>query len=167
MAPLALPHCLGLPYWHHQLVLICYPHQPESHQLSLQNTLVVSELETSGPIDRTPGTPGSDKNRLSKNSFALCILLHIVNLTQPLLIFGIFAPAFFFGTFDSIQTVELVIIHTTVHDVIVHQLHCLRKHSDDWWDLRLSPKPYLWYFQPGGQMIMTNVNNYEQWVPSN
>ena len=39
MAPLALPHCLGLPYGHHQLVLSCYPHQPESHQLSLQIVL--------------------------------------------------------------------------------------------------------------------------------
>merc|ERR1719458_2201228 len=35
MAPLALPHCLGLPYWHYQLVLSWYLHQPESHQLSL------------------------------------------------------------------------------------------------------------------------------------
>ena len=26
----ALPHCLGMPYWHYQ---------PESHQLSLQNLL--------------------------------------------------------------------------------------------------------------------------------
>ena len=30
-----LIHCLGLPYWHYQLVLSWYPHQPESHQLSL------------------------------------------------------------------------------------------------------------------------------------
>ena len=28
-----LPFCLGLPYWHHQLVLSCNSHQPESHQL--------------------------------------------------------------------------------------------------------------------------------------
>jgi len=34
MVPLALPHCIGLPDGHHQLVLSCYPHQPESHQLS-------------------------------------------------------------------------------------------------------------------------------------
>ena len=33
----ALPDCLGLPYWHYQLVLSWYLHQPESHQLSLQN----------------------------------------------------------------------------------------------------------------------------------
>ena len=59
MAQLELPHCLGLPYCHHQLVLSCYPHQPESHQLSLN---IVPHLDTSGPIDRTPGTPGSDKN---------------------------------------------------------------------------------------------------------
>ena len=55
----ALPDCLGLPYWHYQLVLTWYLHQPESHQLSLQNVL---EWETTGPIDRTPGTPGSDKD---------------------------------------------------------------------------------------------------------
>ena len=33
--PLAFPQCLWLSYWHHQLVLSCYLHQPESHQLSL------------------------------------------------------------------------------------------------------------------------------------
>ena len=53
----------GIAHWHHLLVLSCYPHQPESHQLSLQNLLDwVSDWLTSGPIDRTPGTPGSDKN---------------------------------------------------------------------------------------------------------
>ena len=33
------PHALfpKLPYWHYQLVLICYLHQPESHQLSLNS----------------------------------------------------------------------------------------------------------------------------------
>ena len=31
----ALPHCMELPYWHYQLVLSWYLHQPESHQLSL------------------------------------------------------------------------------------------------------------------------------------
>ena len=25
---LALPHCLGMPYWHYQLVLSLYLHQP-------------------------------------------------------------------------------------------------------------------------------------------
>ena len=39
----ALPHCLELPYWHYQLVLTWYLHQPESHQLSL---LKVSQLVT-------------------------------------------------------------------------------------------------------------------------
>ena len=42
MAPLALvalPHCLGLPYWHYQLVLSLYLHQLESHQLSLHKWL--------------------------------------------------------------------------------------------------------------------------------
>ena len=33
---LGLPHCVGMPYWHYQLVLSWYLHQPESHQLSLQ-----------------------------------------------------------------------------------------------------------------------------------
>ena len=31
-----LPHCLGMLYLHDQLVLSLYIHQPESHQLSLQ-----------------------------------------------------------------------------------------------------------------------------------
>ena len=29
-------HCLELPYWHYQLVLSWYLHQPESHQLSVK-----------------------------------------------------------------------------------------------------------------------------------
>ena len=33
---LALPHCVGMPYWHYHLVLSWYLHQPESHQLSRQ-----------------------------------------------------------------------------------------------------------------------------------
>ena len=45
-------------YWHYQLVLGWYHHQPESTQLSLTK---VSEFVTSGPLDRTPGLPGSDK----------------------------------------------------------------------------------------------------------
>ena len=57
-----LPHCLGMPYWHHQLVLSLYLHQLESHQLSLHKRLSLSLWERTGPIDRTPGTPGSDKN---------------------------------------------------------------------------------------------------------
>ena len=53
------PHCLGLPYRYYQLVLTWYLHHPESHQLSFTNVL---EWRTSGPKDRTPGLPGSDKN---------------------------------------------------------------------------------------------------------
>ena len=41
----ALPHCLGLPYWHYQLVLAWYLHQAESHQLSLQQGNLLSERE--------------------------------------------------------------------------------------------------------------------------
>ena len=50
-----------LPYWHHQLVLSWYHHQPESHQQSLNKVLYVC---TPGPIDRTPETPGSGKKSL-------------------------------------------------------------------------------------------------------
>ena len=32
----ALPHCLGLPYWHYQLVLSLYLHQLESHLLRVK-----------------------------------------------------------------------------------------------------------------------------------
>ena len=53
----ALPHCLGLPFWHYQLVLTWYLHQLESHQLSFKNVSEwVSEWQTSGHINRTPGT---------------------------------------------------------------------------------------------------------------
>ena len=51
--------CLWLPYWHHQLVLSCYLHQPESHQLSLNKVELVSDTWTHrsdqgylGPIKR-------------------------------------------------------------------------------------------------------------------
>ena len=58
----ALPHCLGLPFWHYQLVLTWYLHQSESHQLSFKNVSnVLTQLERTGPIDRTPGTPWSNK----------------------------------------------------------------------------------------------------------
>merc|ERR1711954_78077 len=56
---LAFPNCLGLLYWYHQLELSWYLHQPELHQLSQPN---ISLLQRLGPIDRTPGIPGSDKN---------------------------------------------------------------------------------------------------------
>ena len=46
VAPLALPHCLWLPCWHHQLVLSCYLHQPESHQLSFNNVCLLERLGT-------------------------------------------------------------------------------------------------------------------------
>ena len=57
-----LHYCLGLPYWHHQLVLGCNPHQPESHQLSQH---ILCHWRTSRPTDRTPGTPGSGKKRIA------------------------------------------------------------------------------------------------------
>ena len=55
-------HCLELSYWHYQSALSWYVHQPESHQLSLQKGVFVSDEQTPGPIDRTPDIPGSDKN---------------------------------------------------------------------------------------------------------
>ena len=45
-------------------------HQPESRQLSLKK---LSELETLGPIDRTPGIPGSDKNAVSDGYSAVVL----------------------------------------------------------------------------------------------
>ena len=39
LAPLALPYCLGLSYWHNQSVLSWYLHQPELHQLSQEKVL--------------------------------------------------------------------------------------------------------------------------------
>ena len=50
-------------HWHYQLVLSWYPHQPESQlsQLSLNKVL---ESLTFGPNYRTPGLPGSDKDRM-------------------------------------------------------------------------------------------------------
>ena len=56
---LALSYCLGLPYWHYQLVLSWYLHQPESHQLSLQKVLLVSDNWSIGPIKNC--TRGSQK----------------------------------------------------------------------------------------------------------
>ena len=43
---------------HHQLVLSWYHYRPESHQQSF-NQSSWSELERPGPIDWTPGPPGS------------------------------------------------------------------------------------------------------------
>ena len=45
-------------------VLIWYHHQPESHQQSFTKFL---DIETPGPIDRTPETPGSGKNSVLKS----------------------------------------------------------------------------------------------------
>ena len=63
LGPLCLWQCLqiGSTFGHQvtsQLTLSLYLRQPESHQLSLNN---LSQLERTGPIDRTPGTPWSDK----------------------------------------------------------------------------------------------------------
>ena len=78
LVSLALPHCLGMPYWHYQLVLSLYLHQPESHQFSLQKGVGVTQLQRTGPIDRTPGTPGSDKKiNLSLAKHVSLIMLFI------------------------------------------------------------------------------------------
>ena len=59
-------------------MLSCYPHQPESHQLSLHK---VVQWERTGPIDRTPGTPGSNKNGITDacSTTDCCPLLSIVD----------------------------------------------------------------------------------------
>ena len=44
------------------IALNWYLHQPESHQLSLNKPLEWTRLETPGPIDQTPDSPGSDKD---------------------------------------------------------------------------------------------------------
>ena len=59
VAPLPLVSNLAIRWRHLHLVLNSL-HQPESHQFSFKK---VFKLETLGPIDRTPGKPGSDKNR--------------------------------------------------------------------------------------------------------
>ena len=71
---LTLPLCLVMPYWHYHLVLGWYLYQSESYQLSFKSlshslTYRQTDRQTSGPIDRTPGTPGSDKNC---NGSAIC-----------------------------------------------------------------------------------------------
>ena len=58
---LALPHCLGLPYWLCQLVSGWFLYQPESHQLSFNMVCLFVCFRQFGHIDRTR-RPGSDKN---------------------------------------------------------------------------------------------------------
>ena len=60
-ASIALPHCLELPYWHYQFSIELVSSSARVTSVkSLQTS--VSDGRTSGPIDRTPGLPGSDKN---------------------------------------------------------------------------------------------------------
>ena len=70
---LALPYCLGMLYWHHKLVLSCYPHQPESRQLSLQ---MVCYWRTSRPRYWTPGASMLQKKKSPNNFFSgnICCL---------------------------------------------------------------------------------------------
>ena len=58
------------------IVLSWYHHRPESHQQRFKKVL---ELETPGPIDRTPETPGSGINifRLEESR---CVTSHISSL---------------------------------------------------------------------------------------
>ena len=90
VAPHAQSYCLGFLYWHHQLVLVLYLHQSDSHQqwgsstrvslaslhqLDLHNIdnidslhQVFTRFQTKGlgqtllPNDRTPCAHGSDKS---------------------------------------------------------------------------------------------------------
>ena len=43
------PHCPGLRYWHYQLVLTWYLHQPESHKLSFNNVTWIPDSSMGGP----------------------------------------------------------------------------------------------------------------------
>ena len=44
-------HCLGLPYWYHQLVLSWYLHQPASHLLSFHKVcLFFGILRSNGKL---------------------------------------------------------------------------------------------------------------------
>ena len=73
----ALPHCLGLPYWHYQLVLSLYLHQLESHQLSFKK---VCELVRDNRIHR------SDQGHLGpikSEPFGQSGILFIYNLLLP------------------------------------------------------------------------------------
>ena len=75
MSLLALPHCLWLSYWHHQLVLSCYLHQPESHQ-SLNNMCYMTHV-----ISRTHRSEQGSAH-LKKRTFTvhicscMCCLCH-------------------------------------------------------------------------------------------
>ena len=71
VAPLALPHCLCLPYWHHQLVLSCYLHQPQSRHLSLKKWSYQGYL---GPIKKA--TAGSSEMIRLQGRVGLCVLWH-------------------------------------------------------------------------------------------
>ena len=73
-------HCLGLPYWHYQLVLSCYLHlhQPKSRQLSLDN---MRQFQTLGRIDQTPGIPGPDEN-IPNRACMPCIFFYIFNFCK-------------------------------------------------------------------------------------
>ena len=92
VAPQALPHCLGLPDWHHQFLLRCYLHQPESHHLS-QHNVSYSEWQTSGdPEDLSLKTLTINDNhsdlakRWHKSSYFIFLHHHIVR--QKKLCFG-------------------------------------------------------------------------------
>ena len=71
-----------------KLVLSWYLHQTESHQLSLHKvSQSVTDGRTSGPKDRTPGLPGSDKKSPLYDHFLK------PNFAKRLGFFGIFLPA--------------------------------------------------------------------------
>ena len=73
---LALPHCFGMSYWHHQLVLGWYLHQPESHQLSLQNMC---------QSVRDNKTHRSDQGHLGPIKISICFLPADQKLSPPFL----------------------------------------------------------------------------------
>ena len=68
--------------WHYQLVLSLYLHQLESGQLSFNR---VTQFQTTGPIDRTPGTPGSDNKLLPLETLLQSIYNWFLNVSDVVL----------------------------------------------------------------------------------
>ena len=126
-----MSHCLGLPYWHYQLVSSWYLHQPESHQLSLQN---VCDGRTSGPKDRTPGLPGSDKNSIVELPKRLLLHQGLLSSGQCLCSYSSFnlvtlgpiaAPLFGLPDFTTAKT-SLGSIRSFGYCKCFHRCYCTR-----------------------------------------
>ena len=88
----ALPHCLELPHWHYQLVLSWYPHQPESHQLSLNK---VAHSLTHGHPDPKIGP------QVYLGPIKICTFLSLSLLPAPVVVGNIQDPDFLWWSSSS------------------------------------------------------------------